>query len=673
MEAMTTPHEHKLGQSDVQDRARAYKSRNKRPCDFCRYKKAACHLETKPPCELCLRYGKDCTFVESPVKRRRPNTHGELTREPLLPPSSTFDLGSDLLSWEPLPNFMTASLPGGLPGEFKFDSPMFAPLTFEQFDPVQAGLAPPSSRSSRTPESTGSIPTSFFENAQEPSLDVQGSSNAQVIGLSGESDPFLLRQYNYDGNNECLFQQLRLRRVGENDNIPVHFLIQRNKLAAKAQPAEDLNTLDSFRREIKEMIHDEIGKRLIRLFFRFVQPYFPILSRERSMRNGDYDPEAFPTELLAAVYGHALPFCIFDDQLCIEVYTPPSADSLFRFAWSAAHPKFHTPSLSVVQTLLLLVQRRPTNKHVADTPVKWTMVTDAVSIAQSLGLNLDPTDWPLPLWEQRLRRRLAWAVFAQEKWIALNTGRSSHIASDDWDVSSLTQDDFELAEDSDDRAYSEHFIQLSSLTETVDDMLRNLFSIKATRKLCNSLDATLEVAKPLRVRLSKWYQELPPDLLPTVRAGYGHDLNAQGGLHLAYITAKIQLFRAMFRPTSEPETQATNALRTGAIAMARELFEFLESLDANHMEAFWPSYSRTNFAIASNFMVLLFVTSPDPGDAQECLNLLTSWRSLLRIKSCSCDLFNLALLRLDALFVAGLDKLINLSPSALRVFQGQLG
>ncbi|THV81988.1 hypothetical protein D6D29_04970 [Aureobasidium pullulans] len=653
-----------LGQSDAQDRARAYKSRNKRPCDFCRYKKAACHLESKPPCELCVRYGKDCTFVESPAKRRRPNE--DRPRESLLPPSSTFDLGSDLLSWEPLPSFMTASLPGGLPGEFKFDTPMFEPLMFEQFDPVQAGLAPPSNH---TPES---IPMEYFDNAQEPSLDAQGSSNAQVIGLSGESDPYLLRQYQYDGNNECIFQQLRLRRVGDNDKIPVHFLIQQNKLAAKAQPAEDPATLDTFRREVKEMVNDDVGKRLIKLFFRFVQPYFPILSRERSMSNGEYDPDCFPTWLLAAVYGHALPFCIFDDQLCVEVYTPPSTDSLFRIAWSATHPNYHTPSLSVVQTLLLLVQRRPTNKHVADTPVKWTMVTDAVSIAQSLGLNLDPTDWPLPLWEQRLRRRLAWAVFTQEKWIALNTGRSSHIISDDWDVSELTQDDFEFAEGCDDRAYSEHFIQLSVLTETVDDILRNLFSIKATRKLCTSLDATLEVAKPLRVRLSQWYQELPPDLLPTARAGKGHDLNGQGGLHLAYITAKIQLFRAMFRPMSEPGTQATNALRTGAIAVGRELFELLESLDANHMEAFWPSYSRTNFAIASNFMVLLFATSPSAADAKECLNLLNSWRSLLRIKSRSCNLLNLALLRLDALYVAGLDKLINLSPSALQTFQEQV-
>lgn len=70
-------------------------------------------------------------------------------------------------------------------------------------------------------------------------------------------------------------------------------------------------------------------------------------------------------------------------------------------------------------------------------------------------------------------------------------------------------------------------------------------------------------------------------------------------------------------------------------------------------------------------MLLLFASSPNPADAKECLHLLNSWRGLLRIKSRSCDLLNLALLRLDATFVAGLDRLIELSPSALQVWLEQ--
>ena len=130
-----------------------------------------------------------------------------------------------------------------------------------------------------------------------------------------------------------------------------------------------------------------------------------------------------------------------------------------------------------------------------------------------------------------------------------------------------------------------------SLNSHVAELLLTILqsSIKATRKLCDSLDATLEVAKPLRLRLSTWYQNLPPHLFSITRNEVGHDLNAQGGLHLAYITAKVQLFRAMFRPATDSGTQAKSAVRTGAIAVGRELFEFLETLDANNMEAFWPS------------------------------------------------------------------------------------
>lgn len=67
-------------------------------------------------------------------------------------------------------------------------------------------------------------------------------------------------------------------------------------------------------------------------------------------------------------------------------------------------------------------------------------------------------------------------------------------------------------------------------------------------------------------------------------------------------------------------------------------------------------------------MLLLYVTSPNVADAKECLALLNAWRSLLRINSRSSDLLNLALLRLDAVFVAGIDRLIELSPAAAQAW-----
>lgn len=310
---------------EAQDRARAYKSRNKRPCDFCRYKKAACHLDSAPPCELCIRYGKDCTFVESPAKRRRPNedqSQQSQNFEQQPQQRNGMDMHNELLSWEPpVPPFMPPML-----SDFTFDPMAYQnSLVLDQYDPSNSGLPLPVSTSPQ------SATLQWDSTAGEPSLDGQASSNSQIVGLSGESDPYLLRNYQFDANNEATFQQLRMRRMGDNDGIPMFFMIQQNRLASKAQPSESSENLRQWRREVDEMIPEEVGKRLIVLFYRYVQPYFPVLSREHGfVRDGVCEPRSVPTCILAAIYGHALPFCAWDEQLCIEVYTPPSADALFR-------------------------------------------------------------------------------------------------------------------------------------------------------------------------------------------------------------------------------------------------------------------------------------------------------------------------------------------------------
>lgn len=394
--------------------------------------------------------------------------------------------------------------------------------------------------------------------------------------------------------------------IGSDSNIPAFFTIQHNALTAKAQPPERHETLERYRREVEDMVSDEVGRRLIHLFYRYVQPYFPILSSSRD-DEGARKPSSVPTCLLAAIYGHALAFCAWDDKLCVEVNTLPSADALFRVAWLSVLPLLHTPSLAALQTLLLLVQRRPTNKHVSDTPFKGFITNAAVSIAQTLGLNRDPLDWPLPAWETKQRRRLAWATYIQDKWLALNSGRPSQITADDWDVSPLTEDDF-FEKDGNpsgpDTQSSQHFMKLCELSKIVDDILRELFSIKATKALHNRLEATLEVAKPLRLRLTEWYQRLPAGLLPQSNSlsegnrkkpQQQHELDGNGSLQLAYITAKIELFRAMLRPRINDNTAtAVSALRTGAMAVAKEVFDFLEGLNARELEAFWASCKLSN-------------------------------------------------------------------------------
>ncbi|KAF4486852.1 Transcriptional activator protein DAL81 [Colletotrichum fructicola Nara gc5] len=604
----------------------SFGNRNRHPCDFCRYKRAACLLPGPPPCELCRRQGKECTFVEGPNKRRR-------VAERIHSPSDDGLESPTCHTRAPSDTEMRSQS-----GE------MSSPLNEMHFiadGAESASLVSPTG--SQRECADVSLPAS---------LDAKLNHNAQVIGLSGESDPYLLQLYQFDEKDECEFQQLRIRSMGMDDGVPVQFMLQNNSLASRAQPGDFGASESDIRNEVLNMVSEDVGRRLLNLFWRYVQPYFPILSVEYIMHGNNGDPSTLPTSLAAAIYGHALPFCVFDDKLCVDVYTPPSADRLFKLAWMAALSQFHTPSLATVQTMLLLIQRRPTNRHVADTPFKWVMLADTVALAQCLGLNLDPSDWSIPLWEKRLRRRLAWAV--------------SHIQDCDWDVSSLGPEDFgSLSGIEDEPAISKHFLHLASLTEIVSKIQLNMFSVKATRSLSKSLEASFEVARPLRIELAQWSQDHPDVGEQPSPALPHHGLDGNGSLRLAYITAKVAVFKALLRPKSnEAPAEARAALRTGAMAVAREMYDFLAKLGPHHLEAFWHSYSRVNFAIASNFIVLLFALSPTLADADDALALLNQWRSLLRIKSRSCDLLNLSLLRLDATFVAGLGKLIELSPAA---------
>lgn len=53
---------------------RPYKSRTKRPCDFCRRRKTCCIIEKTTPCLACVQFNKgNCTFVLGPLKRVKRN------------------------------------------------------------------------------------------------------------------------------------------------------------------------------------------------------------------------------------------------------------------------------------------------------------------------------------------------------------------------------------------------------------------------------------------------------------------------------------------------------------------------------------------------------------------------------------------------------------------------
>lgn len=149
----------------------------------------------------------------------------------------------------------------------------------------------------------------------------------------------------------------------------------------------------------------------------------------------------------------------------------------------------HTPHLSLLQAGLLYLHKLPrgSQSSIADSPFMWSFVGQLVGLATTLGLQLECKPMGLPAWERRLRRRLWWAIYAEDKWRSLLTGRPPFIREDEWDVSDLDDTDFRIDEaqvsfllasntqsQHDDLYYAQQFQQFARLSRIADEVQHTL-------------------------------------------------------------------------------------------------------------------------------------------------------------------------------------------------------
>ncbi|KAF7899091.1 uncharacterized protein EAF01_008304 [Botrytis porri] len=466
------------------------------------------------------------------------------------------------------------------------------------------------------------------------------------------------------------------RFVGEMGEPPVVFMLADDSFAQKGEPRINDDILRKVESDLRGMFTDQEALRLIGLFFRFVYPYFPILSKSQVFQSPAVLSPAIlhtlPFSLLSAIYATALPFMLYDDFLATTlIHSPPTSHELFRLSWLFIQQELHIPRLATVQACLLLLQRAPTNRYTTDTPWKTSLVGWTVSLAQILGLMKECSDWSsIPVWEMNLRKRLWYGVYAMDKWASLGAGMPSHIHADDFDVLPLEDNDLEpstpdpnqpITESEPD---SEHFRLLTELTAILSDIVDSYYTLRATQRTSKDFSLSLELARPLRTRLKAWNDSLPPSMsLHQTEHLDSHGLAQLSGnpsLSLAYIIATMTLFQALLRPlenlTSVEEDATIGsrlAVRAGARECAKEVVEFVENLGRGALDAFWHSWSRANFAIASSFLMQLLVTSENETESAEIHELVTRWRWAMRIGSGNAGngIMSLGLLRLDGLLL----------------------
>jgi hypothetical protein len=357
-------------------------------------------------------------------------------------------------------------------------------------------------------------------------LGLQTHRHGRHLGLSSPFEPLLIGLSTFDSRNESILSLGTLRKVNDNET----FIMQSDDSTQDyASEAEALEAISG--------IIGPHGPALLDIYFRVVHPSFPIIQKHvflERMQNGDRNVSP---ALLAGMYLLALNWWNYDHKL--SKHKRPDISQLDSIASRTLAAAMQRPKLSTVQAGLLLLQRPEADS--------WSLTTQLVAIGQELGLHLDCADWEVPSWERSLRKRIAWALYMQDKWSSLIHGRPSHIFSANWAVRPISEEDTAYdtlvnpnlgTESEDDKAELEkghtlfsHMIALTGIMAEVMDTFYTQAAIRDFAKAgARSTEMILERAKPVQIKLKHWFANLPSSVrMDNIEKG---KLSASGKLEL---------------------------------------------------------------------------------------------------------------------------------------------
>lgn len=493
-------------------------------------------------------------------------------------------------------------------------------------------------------------------------LGLQRRQHSRYIGLTTPFDSLLIGLSQFDTRNESTFDLGTLRRV--NDHECFIMLPDEN-----TQDYED--EADSLA-AIEQIVHPH-GPALIDTYFRTVHPSFPIIQKHLFIERHRHGDRTFSPLLVAGMYILALNWWSFDPKL--TSYPKPDASRLEAIASKSLATAMERPKLSTIQAGLLLLQRPEADS--------WSLTTQLVAIGQELGLHLDCSTWSIPLWERGLRKRIAWALYMQDKWSSLIHGRPSHIFGANWAVKQITDEDFnedgdgydnKPEESEDEKTDNERgrvlFAQMIALTAIMAEVMDTFYTQVAIQDFASagkgSTRLILERAKPVQIKLKDWFAKLPAstrmDSSSSNRLSSTGKTNEPvsmctcaylpfllGHLHLAYFATEITLHRRIVQ-SLDPTTSDPYLLyicRSAAKTRLISAMDFVNRLKPEHLQAFWYFASKINFTLIGTFGSLLWATAPAHEEAEFYKTRLREYRWTLSVSSKRAEFLDYAVQMLD--------------------------
>lgn len=433
------------------------------------------------------------------------------------------------------------------------------------------------------------------------------------------------------------------------------------------------------------------GQILIDLYFRIIHPSYPVLHKKVFLEKYSRTHREFNAPLLAAVYVLAIQWWDYDPQL--NRYPKPNVEHILKIALTNYTLEIlKRPKLSAVQAGLLLLQCKhilhagndeknqtnstaqasaSLNSSFSDSDYNdWVLCSQVVALAEELGLGLDCDNWKLPKWERGLRKRLAWAVYMEDKWFSLKNSRPLHINENNFIVQALAEEDFpekhgdgDLKEGSSDNNNGKKiFMNLIGLSSILSEILDSFFSMKAMRDITD-INEVLRIAKPIQLKLRLWYHSLPVEL--QMNNVQPRKLCSNGYLQLAYFATELSLHRKIITTIYQQSAKGSNipeelvqVCRSAAKTRLLASIDFVRDLKPEHIHSFWHCSATSNITLIGTFAALLFISSTSKEEADSFKEHVFNYRWILKISSKGFPQVNDSLQKLD-LVLSHIPGLLN--------------
>ncbi|KAJ0160675.1 putative transcriptional regulatory protein [Colletotrichum tanaceti] len=375
--------------------------------------------------------------------------------------------------------------------------------------------------------------------------------------------------------------------------------------------------------QIVEKMLEPWTSTLIDLYFQKVNICFPLLDEVSFKHQFTTARDRISPALLSVLYAHSMIFWKDSPDLPAE-YCPDS-----RFIWNQAtetlFSELHiSPGISTIIAIILNVGGRPTTSMI----MNEIQLGAAVSLAQSLGLNRDPTDWNISVPEKCLRMKIWWALVVHDKWLSLAYGTPPQIKRYQYDVPDPSLEYLITTQDATDaqRQAASVFVALVTLTGVLDKFLDHVYDLNQERDQ-QSGGRTLSL--DLELSLGQWEDSLGDDVRRIITRG--NDLRTPGAanLRLAYLSTRLLRRRIELdiekqddNATAATATTAGTAASTASTAAAaaypgdaltnryiqvrraaEEIVLLAQELEADHLGDFWLPVSAFAFTSATTFLL----------------------------------------------------------------------